>query len=233
LLRLELPSRPVALTTVFIVTAVRLYRDALTAAVAAGGRLDIVGTAADVKAARTRIAELRPDVVLIDAAVEPALPAVQELRATSATTKIVVLGLPEDDLEREVLAHVQAGAAGYATRNASLADLIDTVECAARGDMMCSASVAGALARSLALLAQEHKPSRVDAILTAREREIAGLIADGLSNKQIARELHIELPTVKNHVHRILGKLEVSRRGEAAARVHETRIATAVQGARN
>src|SRR5256886_10308318 len=78
---------------------------------------------------------------------------------------------------------------------------------------------AGALLRRIAALATDGRSDRVQAHLTSREREIMGLIDEGLSNKEIAKRLRIEVATVKNHVHNILEKLQVHRRGEAAARV--------------
>jgi len=84
---------------------------------------------------------------------------------------------------------------------------------------VCSPRVAGALLRRIAALATDGRSDRVPAHLTNREREIMGLIDEGLSNKEIAKRLRIEVATVKNHVHNILEKLQVHRRGEAAARV--------------
>jgi len=88
-----------------------------------------------------------------------------------------------------------------------------------RGEAVCSPRVAGALLRRIAALATDGRSDRVPAHLTKREREIMGLIDEGLSNKEIAKRLRIEVATVKNHVHNILEKLQVHRRGEAAARV--------------
>jgi two-component system, NarL family, nitrate/nitrite response regulator NarL len=227
------PAPPDPLTTVYVVTPIRLYRDALTAAVERTGRLDIVGTAPDAQSAFAEIARMRPDVAVLDAAVEPVLPSLRTLAVASVTTRIVVLGLSDPELEPEVLGYVKEGAAGYVTREASLADLVEAVESAARGDLVCSARVAGALARAVSVLAAQRAPPRADAVLTVREREIANLLADGLSNKEIAGRLHIELPTVKNHVHRILGKLNVHRRGEAAARLLEGRVPTGMHVARD
>lgn len=221
------------MTSVYVVTPIRLYRDALTAAVERTGRLDIVGTAPDVQAAFEGIARLRPDVVVLDAAVEPVLPSLRTVAVAAVTSKIVVLGVSDAGLEPEVLGYVKEGAAGYVTREASLADLVEAVEGAARGDLVCSARVAGALARAVTMLAAQRTPPRADAVLTVREREIAHLLADGLSNKEIAGRLHIELPTVKNHVHRILAKLHVRRRGEAAARLLEARVQPGLHIARD
>jgi two-component system, NarL family, nitrate/nitrite response regulator NarL len=91
------------------------------------------------------------------------------------------------------------------------------VECVADGGGRCSAQATAALVRRLTVLADRRRPEARRAALTPREREIVMLIDRGMSNKQIARELHIELATVKNHVHSVLEKLHVERRGAAAA----------------
>jgi DNA-binding NarL/FixJ family response regulator len=98
-----------------------------------------------------------------------------------------VLALTIPEADGAVIACAEAGVAGFVTREASIADLIAAIGSAARGE------------------------------LTAREREIVELIALGLSNKAIAARLHVEIATVKNHVHNILDKLQVHRRGEIAA----------------
>jgi DNA-binding NarL/FixJ family response regulator len=107
------------------------------------------------------------------------------------------------------------------SREATLAELLDGVEAAARGEALVSEPVAAALIRRVASVAGERTVAN-GTLLTRREREIVRLIGDGLSNKEIATSLQIELATVKNHVHNILEKLHVARRGEAAARLRET-----------
>src|SRR5439155_827652 len=107
-------------------------------------------------------------------------------------------------------------------REASIDDLVTVIESVARGEAICSPRVAAGLLRRVAALAAGHGGDLPRAQLTNREREIVRLIDNGLSNKEIARALGIEVATVKNHVHNILEKLQVHRRGEAAARVRGT-----------
>ena len=114
--------------------------------------------------------------------------------------------------ESEILAVAEAGIAGFVTSDASVAELVAAIESVARGEALCTPSVTAALMRRLASLARSWAEADPIEPLTAREREILELIDEGLSNKQIAQRLRIELPTVKNHVHRILGKLGVHRR---------------------
>jgi DNA-binding NarL/FixJ family response regulator len=88
-----------------------------------------------------------------------------------------------------------------------------------RGEFLCSPGTAATLLRRVAALAAERHTADNGARLTPREQQVVRLIDEGLSNKEIARRLSIEVRTVKNHVHSILEKLQVRRRGEAAARM--------------
>jgi DNA-binding NarL/FixJ family response regulator len=103
-------------------------------------------------------------------------------------------------------------------------ELGETVACVMRGELPCTPRLAATLFQRLALHAS-HRQDDGALGLTAREREILTLIDGGLSNKEIAHRLNIEVATVKNHVHRILDKLHVKRRGEAAARIRGARSA--------
>ena len=118
-----------------------------------------------------------------------------------------------------MIAYPEVGATGYVTRDASATDLVKAVEHAANGEILCPPRIVGALFRRLAVLASERVPNPPLQRLTRREREVALLIGEGQSNRQIAEQLRIEVATVKHHVHNILEKLEVTRRSEAAARV--------------
>lgn len=200
---------------VVILSDVRLYREALTELLARHD-LVVVGSAAERRACLARIAESRPGVVLVDMAMADALVAVRSILLTAPQVRVVALGVTES--EAEVVACAEAGVSGYVTREDSLGDLVAALESVARGEMRCSPRVAAALLRRVTSLAAERADGS-SAQLTRREVEIVELIDEGLSNKQIASRLCIELPTVKNHVHNILDKLHVHRRADAAARV--------------
>jgi DNA-binding NarL/FixJ family response regulator len=128
-----------------------------------------------------------------------------------------VLALAVSESDEEVVACVEAGAAGCLTREASLEEAVSAVEGTARGEAPCSPRMTAAVFKRV----QALSAGRLDLEdqLTARERQIVALIDEGLSNKEIAQSLCIETCTVKNHVHSILEKLHVARRGEAAAAV--------------
>jgi DNA-binding NarL/FixJ family response regulator len=157
------------------------------------------------------------DIVLVDADLPGAGALVREVAQRPCDPKVGVLGVEE--AREEILPLVEAGITGYVTREGSIADLFASVECAVRGESVASPRMVATLMKQVASLTRERRSSQEAGILTTRERQIAGLIEEGLSNRDIARRLEIELPTVKNHVHNILEKLHVHRRGEAAARL--------------
>jgi two-component system nitrate/nitrite response regulator NarL len=157
------------------------------------------------------------DVVVVDVDAAERLAAARTLAGALPGPRIVALGVPET--APDVIACAEAGIAGYVPREASIADLLDTVTRVRDGETPCPPHIAAGLFRRLAALSADRHVEPV-AALTRREAEILALIDLGLSNKEIAGRLQIELPTVKNHVHHILEKLGVHRRGEAAARAN-------------
>ena len=199
-----------------VASDVRLYREGLADGLRRSGRAEVVGTASGGDAAVARVQELGPDVVLVDLAMADWEPAVRAIAARTAA-RVVVLGVRE--VEEEVVACAEAGVSGYVTRAASLEELVDVVESVARGESLCSPRISALLLRRVSEVAGRERAAASADRLTPREAQIVGLIDEGLSNKQIAGQLSIELATVKNHVHNILEKLQVDRRGQAAARV--------------
>jgi len=137
------------------------------------------------------------------------------LAAVEPELKVVALGVPE--VEPHILACAEAGVTAYVPREGSLDDLVATLKGVAVGEMRCSPRIAASLFRRVATLALERHAERATGRLTVRETEILKLVDEGLTNKEIARRLYIELPTVKNHMHNILEKLQLRSRREAAA----------------
>jgi two-component system, NarL family, nitrate/nitrite response regulator NarL len=196
-----------------VAAEIRLYREGIAQVLAAARELDVVGTAAEPGEALRVVLEQEPDVALLDLGAERGLATVRALRREAPRVRLVTLGVDEDD--DDVLAWAEAGVSGYVARDASFEDLVETVRAVARGELRCSPRLAGTLLSRVTALASDtpHTAAR----LTDREREISCLLEAGLTNKEIASRLYIELPTVKNHVHNILRKVGASRRGEAAA----------------
>ena len=207
-------------TRILIVAGIRLYREGLAQMLGRRRGLSVVGAKSGLKEATAEIQGLRSDVVILDMATEDSHAVVRELKQLAPAVPVVALGVAE--LEGEVLGCVEAGVAGYVTREASLEDLVAVVESAARGELECSPQMAGSLLRRVAALAADHESSPSQDRLTVREGEILRLIAQDLSNKDIAARLGIEVATVKNHVHNLFEKLNVHRRTEAARLVRHS-----------
>jgi two-component system nitrate/nitrite response regulator NarL len=201
---------------VFVLVAVRLYRDGIADALERDPRFRLVGSAGALDGACDQLDRLGepPAVALVDLGLPEGAGATRALRAGWPGVRIVALAVPEAD--EEVLQLAEAGVAGIVTREATLAEVLDAVAAAARREVLTSPAVTAVLLRRVAALAGDRRAGEGPA-LTRRERQIVGLIGRGLSNKEIAGTLRIELPTVKNHVHHILEKLRVERRSEAVS----------------
>jgi two-component system, NarL family, nitrate/nitrite response regulator NarL len=201
---------------ILIGAEVRLYSEGIALLLGREADIEVVATTTRRDETLAGVAALRPALVLIDSAMRDSVSTVREIRRHPSDVKIVVLGLR--DADPGIIECAEAGVSGFVTRDASRAELVATVRSAARGEALCSPRVAARLLQRVAALAAERR-GRHSGVLTAREAEIVALIDEGLSNKEIAGRLHIEVPTVKSHVHSIIEKLGVRRRGEAAARV--------------
>lgn len=204
---------------VFVLVAVRVYREAIVDAVERDARFRVIGGAATLAAAWPLLEALPrpPDITLIDLALPEGTNVARALRRGWPSAGVVAVAVGEAD--EEVVRWAEAGVSGLVSREATLAELLDAIEAAAKEEVVTSPAVAAALLRRVASLRGE---TRRDArALTRREREIVGLIGRGLSNKEIASSLRIEVPTVKNHVHNILEKLRVGRRVEAVLAASE------------
>lgn len=198
---------------VFIVGDVRIYREGLAYVLRERNDTEVLGTAASLEQASALLGSLEPGVILVDVAMRDSLNVVGQLRVLAPSSKIIALTLPERG--KAVVACAEAGVDGYVTRDSSVDDLLLVIASVHRGELPCSPRVAASLLRRVSSLA-DRTPGKLDC-LTPREMDVLRRIEKGLSNKEISAELGIEVPTVKNHVHRLLDKLGVRRRGEAAA----------------
>ena len=204
--------------SVFIVAEVRLYREGLAAVLGYREGIRIAGSSALQNGVCAQIAAAGPDVVLFDMLTSENISFLRQLISTDGIPKVVALAV--SDFDSDVVACVEFGASGLVGREASLDELVATLQCAMRGELLCSPRAAAAMARRVVVAGTAAAPETLlEGRLTARELQIARFIDDGLSNKEIATHLGIELPTVKNHIHHLLSKLQVRRRGEAAAQM--------------
>jgi two-component system, NarL family, nitrate/nitrite response regulator NarL len=177
---------------------------------------EVIGVAALAPALEMLPAQA-PDIVLLDASAPHSDRVARAVGAASPTSKIVAFALA--DSEEGALACAEAGVAAFVGSNASAEELVAALEQVRRGEFSASPRLTSMLMGRLADLARHQARPAAKVPLTQREREIVPLIERGLSNKEIARLLSIEASTIKNHVHNILDKLELRRRGEVAARV--------------
>jgi two-component system, NarL family, nitrate/nitrite response regulator NarL len=198
-----------------IVCDVRLYREGLERSLRRRGWAELAAMDATGPEVLKRVCGFGADLVLLDMAGADSVQVLELLLQGCPQVRVVALGVEEDP--DTVLALIEAGVVGYVPRNATVEDLLNALEAAGRGEVVCSPRIAGSLVRRVAALANERPPDTPADVLTEREWEILGLIEQGYSNKQIARTLGVKIPTVKNHVHNILDKLKVPGRGAAAA----------------
>lgn len=203
------------MSRVLVVGPTRLYRDALTQALASTRWVTTVGSAAGVEEAVAQVRELRPSVVLVDLPLLEGHRLIRLLNGIRIAAKLVAIAVPET--EDDVIGWAEAGASGCITRDSPLAELPDLLKGVERGELLCSSHAAGLLFGHVKRLAAGSPRQGPAPRLTRREAQILRLVAQGLSNKEIARALCIELPTVKNHLHHIFEKLRIQRRAEAAA----------------
>ncbi|APE20792.1 MULTISPECIES: response regulator [Streptomyces] len=174
--------------------------------------IEVVGEASDGAEGVDRAEELRPDVVLMDVKMPgtDGIEALKRLRALDNPAKVLVVTSFTE--QRTVVPALRAGAAGYVYKDIDPDALAGAIRSVHAGHVLLQPEVAGAL------LAQEdsHGGTGRGSTLTEREREVLGLIADGRSNREIARALVLSEKTVKTHVSNILMKLDLADRTQAA-----------------
>lgn len=207
--------------SVLIVDDTCLHREGLADLLRDGGWAGEVQTAADASAAIRSLQFSLPDIVLVNMASCGALATLAVLRGAAPAARVIALAVSETD---EIVACAEAGVVGFLPRHGTLRDLELTVAGVVRGEAVCSPRVAGVLLRRVTMLAAQSTEPTDTGHLTPREREVLVLVEQGMTNKQIALHLGIEVRTVKNHVHNLLEKLQVRRRGEAAARLRSARV---------
>ncbi|MFH8798825.1 response regulator [Streptomyces sp. NPDC017936] len=178
--------------------------------------ITVVGEAGTVEQALVRVPALRPQVAVLDVRLPDGdgVTVCRELR--SRMPELVCLMLTSFDDEEALLDSIMAGASGYVLKQIQGSDLVSAVRTVAAGQSLLDPS---ATARLMARLRQGQEPEpEPDALpgLTEREREILALIGEGLTNRQIGQRLYLAEKTVKNHISRLLAKLGVERRVQAA-----------------
>ena len=208
------------MTRVLIVDDHPVFRDGLAGLLATLPEVEVAGTAGTAEEALAVLSETMPDVVLMDINL-PGASGVEATRRASQiapATAVLVISMVDDD--DSVFAALAAGARGYVLKGSSAAEITAALRTVAAGGAVFGAGIASRmLARMPAQLSgpKQQLPQPDD--LTTREREVLDLLAEGVSNRQIARSLGLSLKTVQNHVSRILDKLQATDRTQAVLRI--------------
>ncbi|MFF9479280.1 response regulator [Streptomyces sp. NPDC014733] len=221
------PTTPTADTAirVFLVDDHEVVRRGLCDLIDDEPGMEVVGEAATADQAVARGPALRPDVAVLDVRLPDGdgISVCRELR--SRMPGLACLMLTSFDDEDALLDAIMAGAAGYVLKQIQGADLVAAVRTVATGQSMLDPATTARLMRSLRGPGEAAAPEEERlAVLSERERAVLDLIGEGLTNRQIANRLHLSEKTVKNHISRLLGKLGVERRVQAAvlaAQAHE------------
>ncbi len=215
---------------VVIVDDQMMVREGFSVLLNAMPDIEVVGEAVNGREAIARVAELRPDVVLMDIRMPEmnGIDATREIVASDAATKVLVL--TTFDLDEYVYEALRAGASGFLLKDASARQLAEGVRVVAEGEALLAPTVTKRLiveftklgsAAGLKASSQSHIGD-----LTERETEVLVLIAQGLSNHEIAEHLVVAESTIKTHVSRILVKLGLRDRTQAAVFAYEARLVT-------
>src|SRR5487761_247014 len=205
---------------VLIVDDHALFRRGLEMVLDEEDDIDLVGQASDGSEARVKVGESLPDVVLMDIRMprSSGIEACRAMKEAVPSTKIVMLTISDE--EEDLFEAIRAGASGYLLKDIPLDEVAEAVRSVHGGQSLINPSMAGKLITEFATLAnrdsEEERAQRVPAPkLTEREMEVLKLVARGMNNRDIAKELFISENTVKNHVRNILEKLQIHSRMEA------------------
>jgi DNA-binding NarL/FixJ family response regulator len=195
---------------VYLLAGNRLLREALAELLKKRGDIRLLGSSGMSSQVVQQIAAVGPDVLLSDFAIDAVakLPVAEEIRKAVPGIKIVMIGMDED--EKGFLSAVLDGVVGYLLKEASASEIADAVRAVANNDAVCPPSLCRTLFKYISSSEAHQAPSlaiRHDLGLTRRELQLVEMIAQGLTNKEIAARLNLSENTIKNHVHRMLRKL--------------------------
>lgn len=204
---------------ILIVDDHTLFRDGLKALFSSLPDTAVLGEAATGVEAVSLAETQQPDVILMDIQMPDlnGIEATRQIVQTSPHIGVIIVTMFEDD--DSVFAAMRAGARGYVLKGADQEEMLRTIRAVARGEALFGANIAARLATFFN--SRRPAPEAVFPELTAREREVLQLLAQGLSNQQIAQKLFISIKTVRNHVSNIFSKLQVADRVQAIIRARD------------
>ncbi|MFJ2452187.1 response regulator [Pseudomonas protegens] len=191
-------------------------RTGFIALLAGNPEFEVVGQARDGEQALTLCEQLRPDLAILDIRMPllNGLGAARLLQQRQPEVKVVIFTM--DDSPDHLEAAMAAGAVGYLLKDASREEVLDALQRVARGEEALNSAVSARLLRRMSERGNGQAPQAQ--ALTARERQVLGLVAGGFSNREIGEKLGITTGTAKAHVERVIGKLGAADRTQAAVR---------------
>jgi DNA-binding NarL/FixJ family response regulator len=201
----------------------RLLREGLTGMLNEQPDIEIVAAFGNGKEAVLKAAqELKPQIILLDLGLkgQNSLRLVESVKKDYSKVKVIVMDLMP--VQADMIEFVKAGVSGFILKEATFEDFVGTIRTVAAGVSVLPPSLTGSLfSQIIETVAGEGKASLIESVrMTKREREVIELIAEGLSNKEIAQLLNIATYTVKSHVHNILDKLALHTRLQVASYAH-------------
>jgi DNA-binding NarL/FixJ family response regulator len=202
----------------------QLIREGLRVLLGLTADIDVAGEASDGAAAVEQARKLKPDVVLMDVQMPKldGVAATRQIQETCPEVKVIILTTFDDD--EYVFEGLRAGAVGYLLKDVPSEQLAEAIRAAARGAAFIHPSVTRKVVAEFARLTERERVRRKQPLvepLSSREMEVLALLAEGLSNQEIAKRLTIAPGTVKNHVSNILAKLDVHDRTKAVLLAQE------------
>jgi DNA-binding NarL/FixJ family response regulator len=221
------PLRPVTRSTqVVLADGEALVRAGLRTLLEGAGTVTVVGEAASGEDTLAKAACLCPELVLIDVGL-PGLGSVETTRRLRAESGVPVMLLTTSETDERIYGALRAGASGLVLKDTEPAELLRAVEVVARGDALLSPRLTRRLIADFASRPEPNRLSdRLVELLTAREREVVGLVAMGLSNGEIARELVVSPATARTHVSRAMVKLGARDRSQLVVIAYEGGVVT-------
>ena len=210
--------------TVLLADDQSLLRAGFRALLDAAEDIEVVGEAADGDEAVSAAKNLQPDVVLMDIRMPgtDGLEATRRIVADDRLRSVRVVILTTFDLDEYVFEAIRIGASGFLVKDTEPVELLHAVRAVARGDALLSPGVTRRLVEEFAARAKDPRPTADLGLLTDREREVVGLVAEGLSNQEIAQRLYMSPATAKTHVSRAMVKLGARDRAQLVVLAYES-----------